>query len=169
LAKFDQLRKWSQERHIRAVKKSQLAQFKAARAISKISPRDLKMLGLGLYLGEGKKHDRNKLVFVNSDPPAVALVMRFFREIVHIPETAFRAWVQIHEGLDQEKAIRYWVKITGLPNRRFYRIKTILSIRSHRRRPSASLAYGTCHVAVLSTRHADLVKGWMLGARKQVT
>lgn len=169
LANFEQLRKWSRQRHERAVKESQLAQSKAAKALSRFSLQDLKMLGIGLYLGEGKKHDRNKLVFSNADPAVVALIMRFFREIVHIPETAFRAWVQIHEGLDQEMAIQYWSKITGLYPDRFYRVKTLLSVRSKRRRAPTTLAYGTCHVAVLSTRHADLVKGWMLGTRKHAS
>lgn len=47
-------------------------------------------MGAALYWAEGYNASRNAIVFANTDPHMIKLIMLFFREICKVPEGKFR-------------------------------------------------------------------------------
>jgi hypothetical protein len=86
--------------------------------IGRLSDRDLLIAGAALYAGEGAKTDGG-VVFANSDPRMVALHLRFLRRFFDIDESRLRLRLYLHEGLDIDRAIRFWSSVTAIPREQF--------------------------------------------------
>jgi len=89
--------------------------------------------------------------------------MRFFREICNIPDKNIKARVHLYPGMDQQKTIDYWKKITALSKNNFNKPQIQVSRASKRIRPRNTLPYGTLHLTAGNTENACIVKGWLRG------
>ena len=72
--------------------KRQIIINKAKKDIIKISLKELKLIGIMLYWGEGGKTGR-VVRLANSDPEIIKIMMRFFREICNVPENKFNGHI----------------------------------------------------------------------------
>ena len=70
--------------------------------------------GAALYAGEGTKADGN-VCFANSDARLIAFFCRWLRHFFEVDESRLTLRVYLHQGLDLEKAERYWSDVTGIP------------------------------------------------------
>jgi transposase len=138
----------------------------AAGSIEKIDLKSLKILGLGLYWGEGAKTTKGMARISNSDPAVVMMCMRFFREICHVPEHRFRAHIHIHSVDAIKEAEKYWSKVVGLPLSQFYKTYAIKSKSSKNIRKT--LPYGTLDIGVADTKLLLKILGWIEGLKRQV-
>lgn len=124
------------------------AKLSADTEIGEMSDRDLLMLGLGLYIGEGSKANESVRI-INSDPNTVRLAMRWFRQTLKLENENLRADIHLYPDVDIEQAITYWSNITGLPKDRFG--KTQIDRRLDKsERKSNKLMFGTLHITVIS-------------------
>ncbi len=121
----------------------------AGKEIKKISRRDLQIIGLCLYLGEGSKTQRGAAKLANSDPAVIKIMMRYFREICCVPEKKFRAHIHTYSHLNVEVAEAYWSKISGIPRGQFYKTYSKPSVASKGKKDSTP--YGTVDLTVCST------------------
>lgn len=121
----------------------------AGKEIKNISRRDLQIIGLCLYLGEGSKAQRGAAKLANSDPAVIKIMMRYFREICHVPEKKFRAHIHTYSHLNVEEAEVYWSKVSGIPRGQFYKTYSKPSIASKGKKDSTP--YGTVDLTVCST------------------
>ncbi len=138
--------KSAKTRHDLKKKSIQDAKNKALRTIDNVSKRDLMMLGLGLYIGEGMKLYETTRVS-NSDPLVIKCLMRWFREVLEIPNKHFRGRVHIYPDIDEKEALTYWSRIAKIPLTQFGKCavdKRTDKSRTKRRK----LPYGTMHVTV---------------------
>jgi hypothetical protein len=86
--------------------------------IGRLSDRDLLIAGTALYAGEGAKRDGG-VAFANSDPRMVALYLRFLRRFFDVDELRLRVRLYLHEGLDIDRAVRFWSGVTAIPPEQF--------------------------------------------------
>ncbi|MEK9152397.1 MAG: helix-turn-helix domain-containing protein [Patescibacteria group bacterium] len=78
----------------------------ARNELGNLSKRDLWLLGIGLYLGEGSKlHEQSRLI--NSDPEIIRIAMAWFRESCHVPNENFSLTLHIYPDIDETAAIEY--------------------------------------------------------------
>jgi predicted transcriptional regulator len=138
----------------------------ASREIRKIDRNMLKMIGIGLYWGEGAKTMKGMARISNSDPSVIGLTMRFFREICDIKNDRFRAHIHIHSNKAAKEAEKYWSKITGIPLSQFYKTYTVKSKSSQGLRKT--LQYGTIDVGVCDTKILLRILGWIEGVKRQI-
>ncbi|MCD6539983.1 MAG: hypothetical protein J7K37_04705 [Candidatus Omnitrophica bacterium] len=124
----------------------------------------LKIIGSVLYWAEGYNKTRNMVIFGNSNPAMIRLMMRFFREICKIPESKFRGCVHLHPHLDGRKAMRFWSKESGIPLKQFHRLQTAISKASKNKRDSLPL--GTFRIIISDTRLQSKIKGWIKGIER---
>lgn len=124
--------------------------FHAGKEIKKISQRDLQIIGLCLYLGEGSKAQRGAAKIANSDPAVIKIMMRYFREICLVPEKKFRGHIHTYSHLNVKKAEIYWAKVSGIPKSQFYKTYSKPSIASKGKKDSTP--YGTLDVTICSTK-----------------
>lgn len=131
------------------VKRNAIATL-AQKDIKNISTRDLRIIGLCLYWGEGGKTHQGSARISNSDPAVIKVMMRFFREICMVEEKKFRGHIHIHSHLGTLEAEKYWSGISGIPRTQFFKTYTKPSIASKNKKDS--LPYGTFDIYVCNTK-----------------
>ncbi len=121
----------------------------------------LRAVGTALYWAEGFKRTRSVANFSNSDPAMVALMMRFFRGVCHVPERKFRGVVNIHPHLDAGRAKDFWSHVSGIPLSRFHKTQIAVSRASQGKKDTLPL--GTFRVVVADVRLKSRIDGWIEG------
>lgn len=124
------------------------AKIEALSDLGLLSQRDLFLLGLGLYIGEGIKSD-NIVRFVNAHSLTVAFMIRWFIEAVGVRND--NIWIRLHlyPDTDVDAAHTFWIKETGVPRVQFY--SPVIDKRTDKKaKKRGKLPHGTAHVTVKS-------------------
>lgn len=123
------------------------AKIQAEKDISSLSNRDIMMLGLGLYIGEGGKTG-GVTRMINSDPKIITFIIKWWRTCFEIEEEQLMVRLHIYPDTDEKMAIEYWSKNTRLPIKQFY--KSTVDRRTNKRKFNhGKLPFGTAHVTVI--------------------
>ena len=160
IIKFNKLRGKIAERKAQQIQKISL------KSIGRISKRELLLIGSALYWAEGYKKTRWEVVFSNSDPLMIRLIMKFFRRTCGIKEDKIRATIQIHPNTTSKKSINYWSKITKIPRSQFRKTYSRLTPSSKRKRAINILPYGTLRISISDMEIINKIKGWIRGLEK---
>lgn len=124
------------------------------------SNRELFLIGVALYLGEGAKSE-SSLVFTNSDPGVVKLWVQFLEEICDVPPNKLKARISYYEDLNYPNLLGFWSQALKIPIGNFIRPsekqgRVAKGIYEGRR----SL-YGTIQVSFHDSRLMALMTKWM--------
>ncbi|MFF5314273.1 hypothetical protein [Streptomyces massasporeus] len=88
----------------------------AKQEVGTLSPRELFLVGVGLYWAEGSKdkaYDRRENVcFVNSDPGMIQVFLAWL-DLLGVERERLKFTVMIHESADVAGAERYWADLVG--------------------------------------------------------
>ncbi len=113
-----------------------------------LSPRDLFILGIGLYAGEGEKTYENVRI-VNSDPNVIRLAMRWFYDACEVKLENIKPSIHLYPDNDIQESLSFWSKTTGVPISEFG--KTVIDIRKNKSRlKRRKLPHGTLRLSVRS-------------------
>lgn len=142
--------------------------------IGKLSSRDLFMLGIGLYLGEGSK-SQEEVRIVNSDPTTLKLAIKWLQEFGKIKLGNFTVAIHGYPDHNINDLLRFWSKTLGIPTGQF--IKTSIDTRKNKSvLKNRKLPYGTAHLYVrgggtlpdgVKGLHRKIM-GWIESSTKQV-
>lgn len=128
-----------------------VAQKEAAQLIARVSQRDLLMLGIGIYIGEGTK-SYEQVRIINSDPKIILLSIRWFMEVLSVPKDNLYIRLHLYPDNDIRRSILFWMKKTGLPRKSFQKVS--IDRRTNKKVLNyGKLPYGTAHLNILS--HGD--------------
>lgn len=164
--------KSAQKRHNDKVGEINQLRLLGAEEIGKLSHRDLWLLGLGLYIGEGSK-SHEIIRIINSNPEVIKMAIRWFKEACHLKTENISIAIHIYPDNNIKNCIKFWKKSTGLPSSCFRKTqidarKNKLTIKKH------MLPYGTAHITIVSNGNIEKgvrlfrrMEGWMLGALSQ--
>jgi len=149
---------------------NQQIRLSAAKSIPKLSSKDLFLIGIALYWGEGNQNEKNKknlvMGFTNSNPYMIALFLRFTREILKINNDRIKPHLRIYPNIDKNMAINFWSKTTNLPKKNFC-VTNQISISSKQKRPFNALPYGTLDLRINNRRLFFKIKGCIDGLAAQ--
>lgn len=111
---------------------------KSAAILGTLSDRDLLLLLIGLYWGEGTKRDFS---IINSDP---SLIQTFIHclDVIQVPKNRITLSLRVHSDISISDSKRFWSHATGLP------IKCITRIEVIHGKKRGKLPYGMCRVRV---------------------
>ncbi len=146
----------------------------AVKDIGKLSKRDLFMLGLGLYWGEGnKKYDHTRIV--NSDPDIILSSIKWFKEICGLSNKNFTISLSLYPDSNIAECLNFWSKKTGIPLENFR--KTQVDRRKNKTATKrGKLPYGTAHLHVIANGEKKFgvelhrrIIGWIEAVSKQIT
>lgn len=100
---------------------TEIASKKGKDDVDKINRRDLFIIGLALYWGEGYKKGNDELGFTNSDPFIIKFIMKWFREIYFINDKDFILRVSINSAHRKRVTdiISFWSKIARINKSQF--------------------------------------------------
>ncbi|MEU0387472.1 terminase gpP N-terminus-related DNA-binding protein [Streptomyces chartreusis] len=165
-AKLAAQRRWEHELAVRDEERQKTKEA-AKQAIGELSPRELFVLGVGLYWAEGTKDKpharRERVAFVNSDPSVIRVFLAWL-DLLGVERARIRYRVMIHESADIEAAEKYWAEITQTDRTSFG--KTTLKRHNPKTvRKNTGDGYRGC--LVLTVRQsAELyrrIEGWWCG------
>jgi transcriptional regulator with XRE-family HTH domain len=118
----------------------------ATHKVGVITKRDLFMLGLGLYIGEGAK-SYSTVAIANSNPKIIKLAIEWFSKISNVPRENFVLAIHLYPDNNVNEAIKFWEKNTGIPRTQF--IKTQVDKRTNKHRIKRKmLPHGTANLRV---------------------
>ncbi|MBI1866644.1 MAG: hypothetical protein HYS02_02665, partial [Candidatus Staskawiczbacteria bacterium] len=129
----------------------------ATKDIRNISKKELWLIGIALYWGEGAKTLRSGVQFSNSDPNMVKIIMEFFKINCEVPIEKFRGHIHLHPHLNEKRAKKYWSMISGIPLNQFYKTTKQQSRASKGKKDS--LPFGTINIHVCNTELFLKIKG----------
>jgi len=140
----------------------------AGKEIKKIGKKELFLIGIALYWAEGSKQKETNvsqgLRFSNSDPRMIKIFLKWLIEICNVPKKNMDMRLYIHETGDEEKSLKYWSKIVGVPVVRFR--KTVFkkhNIKTNRKVDNNNY-FGLLDITVKrSTNLNRKLMGWVEG------
>lgn len=138
--------------------KRQIVIDKAKSDIRTLSKKNLKIIGIALYWGEGSKTQRGSVRIFNSDPKIITLSMIFFRKICKVSEDRFRGRLYIHSHLKKRQTEKFWSNLTKIPLSQFHKTHIKRSIASRNKRHTIPL--GTFEIYIGDTNLFLKIQGW---------
>ena len=131
--------------------------------IGKLSDRDIHMLGLGLYIGEGAKA-QEQIQLSNSNPAVIKIMIQWFQEVFGLTTENITIAIHLYPDSSEEKVLEFWRNFTGLPQKNFR--KTQVDRRENKSKfRNNKLPYGTAYIRIKS--NGDREKGVRLHRRLQ--
>jgi len=132
----------------RYLKKVDELKKQGLKQIQNLSKRDLLITGIGLYWGEGSKKG-SMVRFHNSDPQIICFMIKWFKEILHIPTEKFAMFININEihknRLDKVK--KYWSRLTEVPLKQF-RKPTLIKAKNKKIYANFQEHFGTLTIRI---------------------
>ena len=138
----------------------------AKKELGELTRRDLWLLGLGLYLGEGSK-TYETIRIINSDPQIIKLAIKWFKQICKLEDINITIAIHLYPDSNIDECIKYWQKETKLPIKQFR--KTQIDKRTNKsNKKKGKLPYGTAHLTIISNGNKNLgvklhrrIMGWV--------
>ena len=112
-----------------------------------LTKRDLMLLGIGLYIGEGSKNSDSFLQFTNSDPKVIKLAMCWLKKIFNINQDNFSMRIHTYPDNNIDQTLEFWSNLTKIPRNQFGKIyidtRTNKITKNHNKLP-----YATLHIRI---------------------
>lgn len=156
----------AQTRNDEKIRGINVARENARKELGILTRRDLWLLGIGLYIGEGSKVYET-IRIVNSDPEVIKLAVAWFQTICGLSKKNITMAVHLYPDSDTKASLKYWLKITGLPKAQVR--KTQIDKRPNKsEKKRQHLPYGTVHLRVVSNGNPNFgvrlhrkINGWI--------
>lgn len=113
-----------------------------------INKRDLFLMGLALYWGEGTKSKMSTLELANTDPTMIKFFIRWLTTSLDISKDSLKIKLHLYKNMDIDEKTNYWSNVLGIPSLQFtkpYIKNTTINKRIHHK---GRFGYGTCVVRV---------------------
>lgn len=142
------------------------ARIRGKNDVGVLSQRDLFMLGIGLYMGEGTKlYEITR--FINSNPEYVSCAMKWFREVCLIENRHFSVAIHLYPDSDEKLAKRYWSRVTKVPLSQFEKVQVDRRLGKSEKK-KRKLPHGTAHITIRACGNKQLgvslhrrIMGWI--------
>ncbi len=142
------------------INKTKQLNMQGVRDVGEMSKRDRFLAGIGLYIGDGVKGDKN-VGFSNSNKQIIKFMMGWFREFCNVPEEKFRGAIWLHEGLDEGESRIFWSRLTGIPVDQFTKTYISKPKKESKKIRKNIHKYGVFAIRVCDVDMQRRVMGWM--------
>jgi len=143
---------------------------KAQKEVGKLTNRELWLVGIALYWGEGSKEKDYRpgsgMQFSNSDPFMIKIFIEWLLKIIKVSKEKIYFEIYIHENHknNTNRAIDYWSKHTGFPKNFFFRIYFKKNKLKTNRRNTKNNYFGLLRVRVKNSSELNRrIAGWTEG------
>lgn len=151
-------------RRKRRIEKTQRITREAKAELPELIREPLFLAGLSLYWAEGAKRS-NFVSFINSDPPMIRLMIKWFSKYCGVPKGRMRVRLYIHRNYAHENLETFWSDYIGISQKKF--LHTIYKPTSHRikKRPQYR---GCLRVDAGGVDVLRRINGWTEGLLKEL-
>ena len=120
----------------------------AERKVGNLTKRDIFILGMGIYIGEGSKTGSLTRI-VNSDPKIIRFCIMWLKECFGLSDSNFRIRLFVYPDNDQVMVTKYWMKYLKMKKEVFYPVYVDTRTNKSKDRRGV-LPFGTAHMTVVS-------------------
>jgi hypothetical protein len=145
------------ERAAKTKNRKKLLTFKEASSYARtntgrLSSKELLMLGIGLYIGEGQKNET--VGVINSDPRVINLAIHWLTECFGVEVKNLTLAIHLYPDNNIKRCLRFWSDTTKIPPAQFG--KTQIDGRVGKTSlKRGKLPYGTAHLRVKALGNKD--------------
>lgn len=122
--------------------------------VGKLSKREIFILGMGIYIGEGSKSG-NFVRISNSDPRIIRFSILWFKECFSLKDLNFKIRIHIYPDTDEAESIKFWMREVGLSKEHFHPAYVDRRLNKKAKKSNV-LPYGTAHLSVVSNGNKEL-------------
>lgn len=133
--------------HANRIRETQRVKKEAIEQIGVLTSRELFMLGIGLYIGEGSKSHEN-VEITNGDPEVICLAMKWFREVFNLKNEHFKITIHAYPDTSIPGVLKFWSEVTNVPVSRFGKIQ--IDSREKVPKKHRKLPHGTIRITIRS-------------------
>lgn len=119
------------------------------------------MAALTLYIASGDSAEEHSIRLSHTSPELHRLFSQFSQDFLGVPREKIHLCLALYRGVSEEKAMKYWSKITTVPYHRFYKSQ-LLNTSS-----KSPLHFGVGNTIIASTYHKQKLKVWVQLAKKK--
>ena len=123
----------------------------------KLKTNPLFLTGLSIYWGEGDKSENGRVAVVNTDAGMLEVVVKFYTQVLKVPESKLRAAVFIYKDINENSALEYWSIKTKIPKAQFIKTQVLPSKNLVKRK----VVNGICNVYFSSTELNIKINEWI--------
>lgn len=132
--------------------------FKIKRNLTK-DEEQLKILALGLYLGEGTKSNPISVRLSNSDPDLVNIFLKFLKNICGVKAEKIKLWLTFHSDISTREAEQFWSQQLNISLSQFSK-SVIINHKNNGTYRKKSL-YGTTTICVHNMKLRRILQKWI--------
>ncbi len=115
-----------------------------------LSKRELYLLGLFLYWGEGAKVHSSGVSLNNTDPGVVQFFLFWLTKIIGIEKKKIKVAVHLYSDMDINKSLNYWSKILNISRNQF--IKPYVKKNKRSKLDQKGFGFGTCGLYIYNSK-----------------
>ena len=130
-----------------------LAEEYAESQIANLSERDIFLMGMGIYLGEGSK-SHGIVRISNADPRVLQFSLIWLRKCFGLTDRHFKVRIHAYPDTDIEAALDFWISELNLPKTCFHPF-FIDRRQNKQQKKRRILPHGTAHLTVIGNGHKD--------------
>jgi hypothetical protein len=143
----------SQQKAISASRSDRIISLVKAREyaeqnIKNLSSREILLIGMGIYIGEGSKA-YNTTRIVNSDPRIIKFSLLWLKKCFGLSDENIKIRIHIYPDNDEKKTLEFWMNQLNL-KKYFFQTFYIDRRINKRKNRAGILPYGTAHMSVIS-------------------
>lgn len=144
--KIIRIEKTSRVRYLQIQKRIKQDYENAKRKLLPLTKKELYLLGLFLYWGEGTKGFSGRLSLNNTDPKVVKFYYYWLTKILRVKKEKIKVLVHLYKDMKIEESLNYWSEYLGIPRDQFNKPYNKDSLRSNL--TQKGFGHGTCCVNV---------------------
>lgn len=159
--------------HNRKIRNITIIKRTAKKELGRLTRRDLWLLGIGIYLGEGMKLQES-IRIINSDPEIIKTAIKWFKEICGLKNKNITATIHTYPDNDVKNTTNYWSEITGICKEQFGKVQ-IDRRKNKSGKKKRKLPHGTLHLQIRCCGKKEFGKslhrrimGWIESSLEQI-
>ncbi len=122
--------RYSERKRKERIERRESFKISGADLVGKVTERDMLVMGLGMYWGEGYKYENSELGFTNSNPKIIIFYIRWLNLFgVSINDLIFRLTINSFFKEYESEIKSFWINLLGVKEIQFSKttiIKTLL-------------------------------------------
>ena len=162
--RIKQLRDWNEQRiekfrrtmKEKRQKRLDLVYKEQKKFLLPIKNRELFLIGLGLYWGEGSKYRMDNISLSNTNPDIIKFYTHWLIDCLGISKEKMRISLHLYKDMDSKKEISYWSNALKIPKSNFckpYIKKTSSEFINHK----GTFGHGTCNLRIGNSRLSERI------------
>lgn len=118
---------------------------KQQRKLANLSKDSFFVAGLMIYLGEGDKRNKYRILLANTDPWIVKFFTKWLNDFLDISREKIKVQLHLYEDMDLKQEMEFWINELGFKKTQFYK-PSIRKLQKASFSYKESYRHGTCSI-----------------------